>query len=216
MRRGVWELTMHNFITIEGCEGVGKTYQTRLLKQYCQEKGLDIVFTREPGGSDIAEQIRKIILDARNSEMDDLCEAFLYAASRIQHLKDIVKPALQQGKTVICDRYVDSSYVYQGIGRGLGLDKIVRLNDIAVGEYMPEFTVFLDLPPANAFKRKGGADQSDRMEAVGYEFHLKVYEGYKRLIAEDPSRFEVIDASGTKEQTQTKLREVLVRRGVLR
>ena len=207
---------MRNFITIEGCEGVGKTYQTRLLKQYCLDKGLDVVFTREPGGSDIAEQIRRIILDADNSDMDDLCEAFLYAASRIQHLKDIVKPALSQGKTVICDRYVDSSYVYQGIGRGLGLDKIVRLNEIAVGEYMPEFTVFLDLSPDNAFRRKGGADQNDRMEAVGYAFHRKVYEGYKLLIKQEPSRFEVIDASGTKEQTQAKLREALIRRGVLK
>lgn len=207
---------MRNFVTIEGCEGVGKTYQTKLLRQYCEERGLNVVFTREPGGSDIAEQIRKIILDANNNEMDDMCEAFLYAASRIQHLKDIVKPALSQGKVVICDRYVDSSYVYQGLGRGLGLDKIVRLNEIAVGEYMPEFTVFLDLSPDNAFLRKGGADQNDRMEAVGYAFHRKVYEGYKRLIANDPDRFEVIDASGTKEQTQAKLREVLIRRGVLK
>lgn len=207
---------MRNFITIEGCEGVGKTYQTNLLKQYCREMGYDVVFTREPGGSDIAEQIRKIILDANNSDMDDLCEAFLYAASRIQHLKDIVKPALNEGKVVICDRYVDSSYVYQGIGRGLGLDKIVKLNEIAVGDYMPEFTVFLDLSPENAFKRKGGADSNDRMEAIGYDFHLKVYEGYKRLIAENPARFEVIDASGAKEQTQAKLRAALARRGVFR
>ena len=208
---------MRNFITIEGCEGVGKTYQTRMLKQYCEEKGFDsVVFTREPGGSDIAEQIRRILLDANNSAMDDMCEAFLYAASRIQHLKDIVKPALNQGKVVFCDRYVHSSYVYQGIGRGLGLDKIVKLNEIAVGEYMPEFTIFLDLSPEQAFARKGGADKTDRMEAVDYAFHVSVYNGYKRLIAEHPERFEVIDASGTKEQTQAKLREILVRRGIIR
>lgn len=208
---------MRNFITIEGCDGVGKTYQTRLLKQYCQENGLtNVVFTREPGGSDIAEQIRRIILDANNSEMDDLCEAFLYASSRIQHLKDIVKPALEQGKVVFCDRFVHSSYVYQGLGRGLGLDKIVKLNEIAVGEYMPEFTIFLDLSPENAFKRKGGADKTDRMEAVDYAFHVKVYEGYKKLIAEAPDKFEVIDASGTAEQTQQKLREILTARGILK
>ncbi|MCH5151486.1 MAG: dTMP kinase [Clostridiales bacterium] len=207
---------MRNFITIEGCEGVGKTYQTRLLKQYCEENGYNVVFTREPGGSEIAEQIRRILLDANNSDMDDLCEAFLYAASRIQHLKDIVKPALEEGKVVFCDRYVHSSYVYQGIGRGLGLDKIVKLNEIAVGEYMPDFTVFLDLSPENAFMRKGGADKTDRMEAVDYSFHVKVYEGYKRLIAEHPEQFEVIDASGTKEQTQAKLREVLQRRGIFK
>ena len=207
---------MRNFITIEGCEGVGKTYQTRMLKQYCEENGFDVVFTREPGGSDIAEQIRRILLDANNSAMDDLCEAFLYAASRIQHLKDIVKPALEQGKVVFCDRYVHSSYVYQGVARGLGLDRIVKLNELAVGEYMPEFTVFLDLAPSQAFARKGGADKTDRMEAVDYAFHQQVYDGYKRLIAANPNQFEVVDASGTKEQTQSKLREILVRRGIIR
>ena len=207
---------MRNFITIEGCEGVGKTYQTRMLKQYCEENGLNVVFTREPGGSDIAEQIRRILLDANNIGMDDMCEAFLYAASRIQHLKDIVKPALEQGKVVFCDRYVHSSYVYQGIGRGLGLDKIVKLNELAVGEYMPEFTIFLDLSPEQAFARKGGADKTDRMESVDYAFHVSVYNGYKRLIAECPEQFEVIDASGTKEQTQAKLREILIRRGILK
>ena len=206
---------MRNFITIEGCEGVGKTCQTRLLKQYCEENGYNVVFTREPGGSDIAEQIRKILLDANNSAMDDLCEAFLYAASRIQHLKDIVKPALEQGKVVFCDRFVHSSYVYQGIARNLGLDKIVKLNEIAVGEYLPEFTIFLDLSPEEAFKRKGGADKTDRMEAVDYAFHASVYNGYKRLIAEHPEQFEVIDASGSKEQTQAKLREILIRRGII-
>jgi len=206
---------MKNFVTIEGCDGVGKTHQTRRLKEYCLQNGLNVVFTREPGGSDIAEQIRKIILDANNKAMDDLCEAFLYAASRIQHLKDIVKPALEQGKTVFCDRFVHSSYVYQGLGRGLGLDKIVKLNELAVGEYMPEFTVFLDLSPEEAFKRKGGADMNDRMEAVDMEFHTKVYQGYKCLIAEHPERFEVVDASGSAEETQEKLRDALRRRGIL-
>ncbi len=206
---------MKNFITIEGCDGVGKTYQTRLLKQYCEEIGANVVFTREPGGSDIAEQIRKIILDAKNSNMDDMCEAFLYAAARIQHLHDIVKPALQAGKVVFCDRFVHSSYVYQGLGRGLGLQKIIDLNNLAVGEYMPEFTIFLDLSPEKAFARKGGADQTDRMEAVDYSFHEKVYNGYKQLIAENPQQFVVIDASGTKEQTQEKLRKVLHEKGIL-
>ena len=208
---------MRNFITIEGCDGVGKTYQTRMLRQYCEENGIDnIVFTREPGGSDIAEQIRKIILDANNSQMDDMCEAFLYASSRIQHLHDIVKPALEAGKVVFCDRFVHSSYVYQGLGRGLGLDRIIKLNELAVGEYMPEFTIFLDLSPEQAFMRKGGADKTDRMEAVDFAFHSEVYNGYKRLIAEAPDKFEVIDASGSKEETQRKLREILIARGILR
>ncbi len=207
---------MRNFITIEGCDGVGKTYQTRRLREYCEQMGYDAVFTREPGGSDIAEQIRRIILDASNCDMDDMCEAFLYAAARIQHLKDIVKPALEQGKTVFCDRFVHSSYVYQGLGRGLGLDKIVQLNRIAVGEYMPEFTVFLDLSPEQAFMRKGGADKTDRMEAVDFSFHQQVYQGYKALIQSDPDKFEVIDASGSAEQTQRLLRQALARRGVIK
>lgn len=206
---------MRNFITIEGCDGVGKTYQTRALKEYCQQLGLNVVFTREPGGSDIAEQIRKIILDADNKDMDDMCEAFLYAAARIQHLKDIVKPALNEGKIVFCDRFVHSSYVYQGLGRGLGLDKIVALNDLAVDGYMPDFTIFLDLSPEQAFARKGGADKTDRLEAVDESFHVKVYRGYKALIAAAPDKFEVIDASGSKEQTQALIRRALVKRGVL-
>lgn len=206
---------MRNFITIEGCDGVGKTYQTRALKEYCEQLGVNAVFTREPGGSDIAEQIRKIILDANNSAMDDMCEAFLYAAARIQHLKDIVKPALSNGKVVFCDRFVHSSYVYQGLGRGLGLEQIVALNAIAVGEYMPDFTIFLDLSPEQAFMRKGGADKTDRLESVDFSFHTKVYQGYKSLIAAEPDKFEVIDAGGTKEQTQSLIRQALVRRGVL-
>lgn len=206
---------MRNFITFEGCDGVGKTFQTRALKEYCQQLGLDVVFTREPGGSDIAEQIRRIILDANNSAMDDMCEAFLYASARIQHLHDIVKPALAQGKVVFCDRYVHSSYVYQGLGRELGLDKIISLNNLAVGEYMPDFTIFLDLSPEQAFARKGGADKTDRLEMVDFSFHTKVYQGYKALIQACPSKFEVIDASGAKEQTQALIRAALVKRGVL-
>lgn len=207
---------MKNFITIEGCDGVGKTYQTKLLKEFCLQNGYDVVFTREPGGSRIAEKIRNIILDAENTEMDDLCEAFLYASARIQHLHDIVRPALSQGKVVFCDRFVHSSYAYQGLGRGLGYDRIVALNKLAVGDCMPEFTVFLDLSPEQAFLRKGGADKSDRLEAVDVSFHDKVYQGYKQMIAENPSAFVVIDASGSAENTQQRLREALFERGVLK
>lgn len=207
---------MKGFITIEGCDGVGKTYQTTCLREYCKKNGYDnVVFTREPGGSDIAEQIRKIILDAKNEKMSDLCEAFLYSASRIQHLQDIVIPALNAGKTVFCDRYVHSSYVYQGLGRGLGLDKIVALNQLAVGEYMPEYTVFLDLSPEQAFSRKGGADKTDRMENADLKFHQRVYQGYKYLIEQDPSKFIVIDASGSCEQTHQRLIDALKEKGIL-
>lgn len=206
---------MKNFITIEGCDGVGKTHQTALLKEYCQQNGYDIVFTREPGGSNVAEQIRRIILDASNTEISDMCEAFLFAASRIQHLEDIVKPALNQGKVVICDRFVHSSYVYQGIARGIGLDKVQTINQIAVGEYMPDFTIFLDLPATKAFERKGGQDKKDRLENIDFAFHQKVYDGYKQLIAQSPERFVVIDASGSVEQTHQKIVDALKVKGVL-
>ncbi len=208
---------MKNFITIEGCDGVGKTCQTALLKEYCLQHGYDnIVFTREPGGSKIAEQIRKIILDANNAEMSDLCEAFLYAASRIQHLEDIVKPALAEGKIVICDRFVHSSYAYQGVARQIGLSRVRAINEIAVGEYMPQFTVFLDLSPEAAFERKGGKDVTDRLENVDIDFHQKVYSGYKQLIDEATDKFVVIDASGSTEQTHQKVIDALIKKGVLK
>lgn len=205
---------MKNFLTIEGCEGVGKTYHTRRLKQYCIDNSINALFTREPGGSEIAEKIRNIILDSANQKMTDLCEAFLYCASRVQHLEEIVIPALTQGKIVFCDRFVDSTYAYQGIARGLGLDKVKALNALAVGEYMPQYTLFLNLDPKRAFERKGGADKKDRMELLDFEFHQKVYEGYCLLAREQSERYIVIDASGSKDETfaqiinQLKLRNV--------
>ena len=205
---------MKNFITIEGCEGVGKTYHTKRLKQYCADNGFNVLFTREPGGSRVAEKIREIILDADNKDITDDCEAFLYAASRVQHLQEIVIPALNEGKTVFCDRFVDSSYAYQGIARGLGLEKIERLNALAVGEYMPQYTLFLDLPPKQAFARKGGADKKDRLEQLDIGFHQKVYDAYKMLAARDKDRYVVIDASGAKDETFVKIIAALKARGI--
>lgn len=206
---------MKNFITMEGCEGVGKTLQTRLLKEYCEKQNINVIFTREPGGSRVAEKIRRIILDAQNVEIDDKCEAFLYASSRVQHLHEVIIPALSSGKLVICDRYVDSSYVYQGVARGLGLEYVIELNAIAVGEYMPQYTVFLDLSPKEAFARKGGVDKNDRLEVQGLEFHEKVYAGYNKVISLFPERFIVIDASGSIEETHQKIVKALKYRNVL-
>ena len=206
---------MKNFITIEGCDGVGKTFQTNLLKQYCAQNGYDVVFTREPGGSEIAEKIRNIILDVKNQGMDDLCEAFLYASARIQHLKDIVKPALEQGKVVFCDRFIHSSYAYQGFGRGIDLDTIVHLNELAIGQYTPQYVVFLDLSPEDAFKRKGGQDKNDRMENVDFSFHQRVYQGYKHFAQSNPDTFICIDASGTVEETHNKIISALKQKGIL-
>ena len=194
-------------ITIEGCEGVGKSTQIRLLKEYFEREKIDVVFTREPGGSKIAEQIRQIILDGGNSEMSAECEALLYAAARNQHIKDIIEPAIESGKTVICDRYIDSTYAYQGYARGLGTEFIDTVNKLSVGEFEPDMTIFLDYPPDKAFKRKGGADKRDRLENMDISFHVKVYEGYKTL--EKKSRFVAVDASGSKYETHEKIKEVI-------
>ena len=205
---------MKNFFTFEGCEGVGKSSQLRLLKEYCQTNSIDALFTREPGGSSIAEEIRGIILNPANSAMNPVCEALLFASARNQHLCEVIIPALHSNKIVFCDRYVDSSFAYQGFGRGLGLEFVKRINELAVVGYMPEVTIFLDLPPNEAFKRKGGANMKDRMEKNNIDFFEKIYFGYKEVIFNNPERFFVVDASGTKMETHNIIMEFLKSRGV--
>lgn len=202
------------FITFEGCEGSGKSTQLRMLGEYLNGLGVDYIMTREPGGSAIAEEIRKIILSGKNAEMCDECEALLYAAARVQHLKEKIAPALESGKLVICDRYVYSSLAYQGYARGLGREYIESINNFALKEFPPYLTVFLDISPAEAFNRKHGADPDDRIEQLGLDFHCKVYEGYKK-IAEDYPNFFAVDCLGTKYQTQEKIRALLKEKGAI-
>lgn len=203
------------FITFEGCEGVGKSRQIAMLEEYLKNHNVNYYLTREPGGTDISEQIRKIILDGKNSSMTDECEALLYAAARVQLLKEVVKGKLDAGELVICDRYVDSSLAYQGKARGLGYDFVEKINDYAIKNFTPDYTIFLDLSPEAAFERKGGADKTDRLELSGAEFHNRVYEGYKELAAENPQRIIVIDSSGDRLQTHGKIISALKERGVL-
>lgn len=188
------------FITFEGCDGCGKSTQLKMLSNYLAEKGIPHIFTREPGGGKISEAIREILLSGKNMEMTDECEALLYAASRVQHLRDRVDPALQEGKLVICDRYVDSSLAYQGYGRGLGVEFIGKINAYALENYLPDVTIFIDLSPEAAFKRKHGADQNDRLELAGMEFHNRVYEGFKALAKENPDRFVCINGEQTPDE----------------
>lgn len=202
------------FITFEGCEGSGKSTQLRLLAEYLDKKGVDYIMTREPGGSSVSEQIRKIILDGKNSDMCDECEALLYAAARVQHLKDTVVPALECGKLVICDRYVDSSLAYQGVARGLGSDFIESINTRAINDFSPDLTVFLDIPPDAAFRRKHGADKDDRMEQLGMNFHMRVYGGYLGLVKKYP-RICPVDCSGTKYETSAKIIALLESKGII-
>ena len=203
------------FISFEGCEGVGKTRQLQFLKEYLEKNNIKHYFTREPGGNDISEQIRSIILDGRNYGMVAECEALLYAASRVQLVKSVIEPKLKNGELVICDRYIDSSLVYQGLARGLGEEFIEKINAYAIKNCMPDYTVFLRLSPQDAFKRKGGADGKDRLEQSGIDFHEKVYNGYLNLANKYSDRFIVIDASGEKMETHSKIINALKEKGIL-
>ena len=203
------------FITFEGCDGCGKSTQLRMLSEYLTKENVAHIFTREPGGGKISEAIREILLSGKNSEMTDECEALLYAAARIQLLKEEIEPRLNKGMLVLCDRYVDSSLAYQGYARGLGVEFIENINSYAIKHFTPDYTVFLNLPPEQAFKRKGGVDKTDRLELSGIEFHNKVYGGYLDLASKNPARYIVIDASGEKEQTHEKIINALKEKGVI-
>lgn len=203
------------FITFEGCEGSGKSTQIRFLCEYLEKNNIPYISTREPGGSKVAERIREVILDKDNAEMCDECEALLYAAAREQHLKDIVIPALEAGKLVICDRYIDSSLAYQGVARGLGMEFIEKINHHAVTSYPPDLTIFLNIAPDAAFSRKHGADMNDRMELQGLDFHMKVYEGYLQLLKKYP-RIRPVECGGTKYETHDKIVALLKNEGVIK
>ena len=203
------------FITFEGCEGSGKSTQLKLLSEYLTSVGTDFILTREPGGSGISEDIRKIILNGKNTAMCDECEALLYAAARIQHLREVIAPALEAGKLVVCDRYVYSSLAYQGYARGLGEKFIEEINAVALSDYPPDMTVFLDISPKDAFKRKRGADKNDRIEQMGLAFHEKVYNGYKSLLAKHPDICAVY-CGGTMYETAENIRNLLREKQIIK
>ncbi|MFA6861683.1 MAG: dTMP kinase [Bacilli bacterium] len=189
------------FITFEGCDGCGKTTVISLVSKRLEELKVPFLVTREPGGSKIAEQIRNIILDKKNTEEDPRTEALLYAASRRQHLVDVVLPALNKGELVLSDRYIDSSLAYQGYARNIGIEEVKSINDFAIDGLMPDFTFFLDLTPEEGLKRiQSRKRDSDRLDAEKLAFHKRVYEGYQIIIKNDPKRFIMIDARQTPEE----------------
>lgn len=183
------------FITMEGPDGSGKTTQIELLKKYLESKGYDIIITREPGGTAISEAIRKIILNPEYSEMSHMTELLLYASARAQLVNQVIKPALEQGKAVICDRFVESSAVYQGIGRGLGVETVYEVNSYALGNVKPELTIFMDLEAEEGIKRKKNQAELDRMEMEDLSFHKRVVEGYRQLASLYPERIVSINAT---------------------
>jgi dTMP kinase len=196
------------FIAFEGVEGAGKSTQLKMLYDWLKEKGRDVVVTREPGGAPIAERIRHILLDTSSKAMDPKTEALLYAAGRAQHVAETVRPALDRDAVVLCDRFIDSSLAYQGLARGLGEDDVLHLNEWATDELMPDLVILLHLEAEHGLERLEG--DPDRMESEDVAFHRKVGEAYLHLAREYPSRFAVVDASGTKEQVHTQVRAAVL------
>ncbi|MUT67734.1 dTMP kinase [Paenibacillus sp. NEAU-GSW1] len=190
------------FITIEGGEGSGKTTLIERLAHTMQQRGQIAVTTREPGGIPIAEQIRSVILDRSHTGMDARTEALLYAAARRQHLVEKVAPALQAGQIVICDRFVDSSLAYQGYARELGMEEVWSINRFAIGDWMPQLTVYLDIDPSVGLNRISRASEREvnRLDLESLAFHKRVREGYRELLKRYPERIVRVDAEGTPEQ----------------
>lgn len=189
MKRGL-------FITFEGGEGAGKSIQVEILTSHLRENGFSVVVTREPGGTRIGEQIRTITHNPENVDMEAATEAYLMAAARAQHVAHVIEPALETGKTVICDRYVDSSIVYQGLGRKLGAETIARLNELAINGAIPDITVLLSVPPKlGLLRRSKSLKARDRLDLQQKEFYERVYHGYLDLAKNNGTRYVVIDAS---------------------
>ena len=183
------------FISVEGPDGAGKTTQIERLKEYLAQKGYEVLITREPGGTVISEAVRELLLDPKHKEMKPETELLLYAAARAQLVGEVIGPAIEAGKAVISDRFVDSSVVYQGIARELGVETVYEVNRPAIGEYMPDVTFLLDLPAEVGIARKKDQAELDRMEQESLDFHRKVAEGYRTLAKRDPERIKTIDAT---------------------
>lgn len=201
------------FITIEGCEGSGKTTILKMLCQEFKENNIKYFSTREPGGSKISEQIRNVILNVENTKMDYMTEALLYAASRRQHLEEVVKPALEEGNIVICDRYLDSSLAYQGYARGLGIKEVYEINMYATSGFLPELTIYVDIPVEVGLERISNNNRDvNRLDLEKVSFHNKVREGYLEIAKMYPDRIVKIDGVGTPEEVYQRVRKVIFER----
>ncbi len=199
------------FVTFEGTEGSGKTTLLKEIFEYFKAHNITVYQTREPGGTVVSEAIRKVIMDY---EMDPTTEALLYAASRNEHVKKVIKPRLQNNEIIICDRFYDSSLVYQGLGRGLGIDYVLKLNrEYALNGVNPDLTFLLLLNPKDGLNRiKTNARNVNRFDNEKLEFHEYIYKGYVELAKRFPNRYVVIDASESKEKVQAKVLEILLKR----
>lgn len=197
------------FITVEGTDGSGKSTQLEFISDYLKENGETAIITREPGGTPIGEKIRAIILDKKNEEMSPVTEMLLYAASRAQHIEQLIGPALTRGRMVLCDRFIDSSLAYQGYARGLG-ESVSVVNQYAIGDFMPDITFLLKLSPREGLARVKEQER-DRMESQKMNFYQKVYDGYLDLESKYPDRIVGIDATGTIEEINQSIKQHLDR-----
>jgi dTMP kinase len=195
------------FITLEGPEGSGKTTQVPLLVDWLHEQGYTVDVTREPGGTDIGNQIRDVLHDPCNTAMDAIAEILLYSADRAQHVAQCVRPALAAGKIVVSDRYYDSTLAYQGYGRGLNLEMLRAITTFATGGLKPDLTLYLDIAPETGLRRRQANEEEwNRLDAEALDFHQRVRAGYRELITQEPERWAVIDAARPVEEVQEAIR----------
>ncbi|MCZ6741243.1 MAG: dTMP kinase [Alphaproteobacteria bacterium] len=195
------------FITLEGGEGVGKSTQSKRLAEFLEDRGITVMLTREPGGSDGGEQIRRLLVSGAPGRWTPLTEAFLYAAARADHVAHLIEPALAEGRWVISDRFTDSTLAYQGFGHGLPLDAVTQLNALAAGELKPDLTFILDVPVGDGLARararpdhRDEAAREDRYERMDEIFHQRVAEGYLTIARSEPERCIVVDTTGPVDQ----------------
>lgn len=198
------------FVTFEGPDGSGKTTISKLVYKKLNDLGYNCIYTREPGGIRISEDIRDIILDTKNTNMDKRSEALLYAASRRQHLIEKIIPALKANQIVICDRFIDSSLAYQGVARGIGFDEVLSINQFAIEDMFPDLTIFLDITAQEGLNRIEGRDKKDRLDLESIDFHNKVYEGYQQVIKRFNQRITIVDANNSIENIADRALEIVV------
>jgi dTMP kinase len=193
------------FIVFEGADGCGKSTQARFLAEHLESLGLDVLRTREPGGCPVAEEIREILLSKDEKKMEAVTEAMLYAAARAEHVRQVIKPAIENGRLVLCDRYLLSSLAYQGYGRQLGVETVRKINEHAVDGCLPDVTVFISVPPEYAFKRMNEQKVHDRLEREEMPFHERVFHGFIELSKSE--NVLSVDAQGTKYETHEIIKQ---------
>lgn len=199
------------FVTFEGPDGSGKTTISQGVYEKLTQLGYNCIYTREPGGIRISEDIRDIILDTQNTNMDIRTEALLYAASRRQHLVEKIIPAIENDQIVICDRFIDSSLAYQGVGRGIGFEEVLQINQFAIEGLFPDLTIYLDISAEEGLKRIEDRDHKDRLDLESIEFHNKVYAGYQIVLEKFKDRIQLVDAHNTIDEIIKNAVDIVVK-----